>query len=160
MPSDHVATDPRWELVYDEALRALAFQQSTLDNLRSRATLLTAGAALVGSALGAPVLKQGSLGVASVLAIVALGLVLAAAGVICAPWWRWRFVASATSLIAAVDLGHTLDSMRRHLAADFERWLDENEVRLRRLQWCFTAGLAAMLLEMLAWLVELALLRG
>jgi hypothetical protein len=95
-----------------------------------------------------------------VLAIAALGSVLAAAGIICAPWWRWRFVASATRLAEAVELGHSLDSMRRHLAADFEAWLDGNEKRLRWLQWCFTAGLAGLLLEMIAWLVQLAQLRG
>jgi len=152
--------DPRWALVYDEALRALAFQQSTLDNLRSRATLLTAGAALVGSALGAPALKDPRWGVAALLAIAALGLVLVSAGVICAPWWRWRFVSSAARLTEAVELGHSLDSMRRNLARDFEAWLDENERRLRRLQWCFSGGLVALLLEMMAWLVQIAQLRG
>ncbi len=152
--------DPRWELVYGEALRALAFQQGSLDNLRSRATVLTAGAALVGSALGTPALADNRWGPAAVVAVVALGLVLAAAGVICAPWWRWRFVTSATRLSEAVDLGHSLDSMRRRMAADFERWLDENERRLRRLQWCFTAGLVALLVEMIAWLVQIAQLRG
>lgn len=158
--ADVTEPDARWELVYDEALRALAFQQGTLDNLRSRATLLTAGAGLVGSALGAPALADNRWGAAAVLAIVALGLVLASAAIICAPWWRWRFVASARQLTKAVELGHSLDSMRRRLAADFEDWLDGNEKRLRRLQWCFTLGLAALLLEMVAWLVQIAQLRG
>jgi hypothetical protein len=152
--------DPRWELVYSEALRALTFQQSTLDNLRSRATLLTAGAALVSSALGAPSLSGNRWGAASLVAIAALGGVLAAAGIICAPLWRWRFVASARQLSDAVDLGHSVDSMRRHLAADFETWLDTNERKLRRLQWYFTAGLALLLVEMLAWLTQLTQLRG
>ncbi len=152
--------DPRWELVFNEALRALSFQQSTLDNLRSRATLLTAGAALVSSALGAPSLSGNRWGVASLVAILALGGVLAAAGIICAPWWRWRFVAKASALSEAVDLGHSVDSMRRHLAVDFESWLDRNERQLRRLQWYFTAGLALLLVEMIAWLTQIAQLRG
>lgn len=158
VPADD--SDPRWGLVYDEALRALSFQQSALDNLRSRATLLTAGAALIGSVLGTPALADARSGVASVLAIAALACVLATAGIICAPWWRWRFVSSAARLTQAVELGHSLDSMRRHLAADFEKWLDSNEKRLRGLQWCFTAGLMALLMEMVAWLVQLAQLRG
>lgn len=58
--------------MYDEALRALSFQQSTLDNVRSRATLLTAGAALIGSVLGAPALADTRSDAASVLAIAAL----------------------------------------------------------------------------------------
>ncbi len=152
--------DPRWELVYGEALRALTYQQSSLDNLRSRATLLTAGAGLVGSALGVPAMSGGRWGLPSVLAIAALGLVLAAAGIICAPWWRWRFVSSAARLTEAVDMGHSLDSMRSHLAGDFERWLDGNEKRLRLLQWMFTAGLVALAFEMMAWLVQMAQVRG
>lgn len=39
--------DKRLEVVLAESLRALAHQQSLLDNLRSRATLLTTAAALV-----------------------------------------------------------------------------------------------------------------
>jgi hypothetical protein len=152
--------DARWELVFSEALRALSFQQSTLDNLRSRATILTAGAALVSSALGAPSLSGNRWGVASLVAILALGGVLATAGLICAPWWSWKFVASATVLAEAVDLGHSVDSMRRHLAIDFEAWLNHNERRLRWLQWYFTAGLALLLVEMIAWLTQIAQLRG
>lgn len=152
--------DPRWELVFSEALRALSFQQSPLDNLRSRATLLTAGAALVSSALGAPSLSGNRWGVASLVAILALGGVLAAAGIICAPWWRWRFVASASQLTKAVDIGFSMDTMRRNLAGDFETWLNQNERQLRRLQWYFTAGLALLLVEMIAWLTQIALLRG
>ena len=69
-------------------------------------------------------------------------------------------MASAAQLTKAVELGHSADSMRRRLAADFETWLDGNEKRLRQLQWCFTAGLAALLLEMVAWLVQIAQTRG
>lgn len=152
--------DPRWELVFSEALRALSFQQSTLDNLRSRATLLTAGAALVSSALGAPSLSGNRWGAASIVAITALGGVLIAVGIICAPLWRWRFVASAGQLTKAVELGFSADTIRRNLAGDFESWLDRNERKLRWLQWYFTAGLALLLVEMVAWLIQLAQLRG
>jgi len=48
--------------------------------------------------------------------------------------------------------------MRRHLCLDFERWVDQNERKLRRMQWWFTAGLGFLLLEVAAWLLQLALL--
>lgn len=51
--------------------------------------MLTAGAALVSSALGAPSLQGANrFGIAALVAILALGGVLAAAAIICAPWWR------------------------------------------------------------------------
>ena len=53
--------DKRLELVMAEALRALSHQQSLLDNLRSRATLLTTAGALVGSLVGAPAIARGHL---------------------------------------------------------------------------------------------------
>lgn len=59
-----------------------------------------------------------------------------------------------------VEAGHSLDSMRRHLVADFEKWLDGDEQRLRLPQWCFTAGLVALFLEMMGRLAQIAQLRG
>src|SRR5256885_412434 len=99
-------------------------------------------------------------GTAAIVAILALGGVLAAVAIICAPWWRWRFVASAKSLSEAVRLGHSLDSMRRHLAADFEAWLDGNERPLRGLQLCFTPRPVLPPGQLVAWLVQIAALRG
>ncbi len=45
--------------------------------------------------------------------------------------WRWRFRSSATRLLAAVDGGHDVDSIRRNLAYDFETWLDHNDRQIR-----------------------------
>jgi len=56
--------------------------------------------------------------------------------------------------------GHSVDSMRRHLAVDFESWLDKNERQLRRLQWYFTAGPALLLVARDAWLTQKAPSRG
>ncbi len=84
--------DKRLEIVFSEALRALAHQQSLLDNLRSRATLLTTAAALVVSFPGvAAVTGQLRLGFSAVLAAGSLAGVLICSLVVCAPWWRWRF---------------------------------------------------------------------
>lgn len=152
--------DRRLELVFAESLRALNYQQGALDNLRSRVTLLTAGAALVSSSFTGTALQSQRWGVATVVAIAAMTGVLVLALVICAPMWRWTFLSSASQLLAAVDLDHDLDSMRRHLASDFERWLDGNEKKLRKLQWCFVAGLVLLLVEVAAWFVQLAQLKG
>jgi hypothetical protein len=153
--------DKRLEIVLGESLRALTHQQSLLDNLRSRATLLTTGAALVSTlpgvaaATGSRPAGRGA-GVATALAIAGLVGVLLCALVICAPWWRWRFRTSATRLLQAVDAGHDVDSIRRHLARDFEIWVDQNDRRIRTLQWWFTAGLALLLFEIIGWVTQLA----
>jgi hypothetical protein len=144
------------EIVLAEALRALTHQQALLDNLRSRATLLTTAAALVISFPGVSALTgREQSGVSIVLASTGLVGVLTCTLVVCAPWWRWRFRASAVRLIQAVDDGHDVNSIRRHLARDFERWLDHNDRRIRTLQWWFTAGLVLLSVEVAAWTGQL-----
>jgi hypothetical protein len=152
--------DKRLELVLSESLRALGYQQSALDNLRARATLLTAGAALVSSSFVGASLQSQRWGVAALVGIAAMAGVLFSALMICAPVWRWTFLASASRLVQAIDAGHDLNSMRRHLALDFERWLDNNEGKLRKLQWCFISGLVLLLVEVAAWVTHLAQLKG
>ena len=151
--------DARLEIVFTEALRAVTHQQGVHDNLRSRATTLTGAAALVTPFFGAPVLQAGGrVGWPTAVALLALAGVLVATFVICMPWWTWTFRASAAALLQAVDAGHDVDSMRRHLAQDFERWVDQNEKKIRRLEWWFTAGLVFLLVELGAWVLQLVLL--
>ncbi|SRR2546421_7446681 len=148
--------DRRLEIVFSEALRALAHQQSLLDNLRSRATLLTTAAALVISFPGVSAATgRLRLGAAAVVGAAALGGVLICCLVVCAPWWRWRFRSSASRLLDAVDAGHDVDSIRRNLARDFETWLDHNDRQIRVLQWWFTAGLFLLAVEVAAWAIQL-----
>lgn len=151
---DSAEPDKRLELVMAEALRALSHQQSVLDNIRSRATLLTTAAALVSSLVGAPTVVRGHVGWAAGAAFLALVGVIACTFVICAPWWQWRFRSSARVLLEAVDGRHDLDSMRRNLSVNFEDWLDANEERVQQLQWWFIAGLGFLGAELVGWAIE------
>jgi hypothetical protein len=151
--------DARLDVVLAESLRSLEHQQALLDSLRSRATLLITAGALV-STLPIAAAPDRLWGAGLWLTGAGLVGVLACTMVICAPWWRWYFRTSARRLLDAVDLGHSLDDMRRHLAADFEGWVDHNERRIRTLQWWFTAGLAFLAIEVSGWTVQLANARG
>jgi hypothetical protein len=156
-----VESDARLEIVFAEALRAVGHQQGVLDNLRSRATMLTAAAALVTPFFGSPVLQaRDRVGWPTAVALVALMGVLASTFVTCVPWWKWTFRASAKALLEAIDAGFDVDSMRRHLAQDFERWVDENDKKIRRMEWWFTAGLVFLLVELAAWVLQLMMLEG
>ncbi|MBG0565368.1 hypothetical protein [Actinoplanes aureus] len=138
-------SDERLELVLSEALRALTEQQAVLDHLRSRATVLLSAAALVGALMGAPLLSDGVRpGALTQLAIVALAGTLLLTLLITAPLFRWRFTPKVSALLQAVGDGHDLDSMRRHLALDLERFKQGNGRILARLQWMFSG--AAVLL--------------
>lgn len=147
--------DERLKLVFDEALRALVQQQARLDNVRSRATTLTAAATLVASLLGGSSVDRDSFDWAAVLATAATAGVLACSLVIVAPIWHWRFHSRPTQLLRAVDQGFSLDEMRRNMASDFEHWADGNDRKLRRMHRTFTAGLAFLTAEMVGWALHL-----
>ena len=103
--------DKRLEIVFAEALRAVTHQQSVMDGIRTRATTLTAAAALVTPFFGTPVLQaRDRAGWPTIVALAALTGVLASTFVVSAPWWRWTFRASAAALLQAVDAGHGVDS--------------------------------------------------
>jgi len=153
--------DARLELVLNEALRSLSHQQGVLDNLRTRSTTLTAAAALVTSFLGAPAVSQTpALTWLTFSAIASMAGVLICTFIVCAPWWTWTFRTSASKLLDAVDSGHNIDSVRRNLASNLEQWLDENDAKLRVMQWWFTVGLALLLIELGAWIAHLELVQG
>ncbi|MGI8336849.1 hypothetical protein ACRYCC_43490 [Actinomadura scrupuli] len=147
--------DERLKIVFDEALRALTQQQARLDNVRSRATTLTAAAALISSFVGSPILKARDFSWASVLALVAVLAVLACSLIICAPWWRWHFYVRASKLLEAVDAGYDLNGLRRNLADDFDRWVDRNDRKLTLMHWLFTAGLLFLVVELVALSIPL-----
>jgi hypothetical protein len=154
--SETTEPDKRLEIVLSEALRSLAHQQSLLDNLRSRATLLTTAAALVISFPAVvTVTRRTEVGLSAAIAAGALIGVLVCSLVVCAPWWRWHFRSSATQLLLAVDAGHDVDSLRRNLAKDLERWLDANERQIGKLQWWFMSGLTLLGVEVTAWAFQL-----
>lgn len=148
-------------LAYDEAVRMINAQASVLDNLRARAgTLISVSsvvtAFLAGQALAKPVLSDGAvtradIDVWGVIAIAAFVLTALAAVVVLWPY-KWRF-----------DLGpsiiNTWDPDYEQALLDLATFHDENHdanaVRLRRLFHVFQAGCVLLVLETLAWIIDL-----
>jgi len=70
--------DTLYKVAYDEAVRALAEQQSIVDSFRDRAGLLFSAAAITTSFLGAQALRGGDSSLASWLALLCFAAVAAA----------------------------------------------------------------------------------
>lgn len=151
-------SDPRLEVVLAESLRALTQQQAVLDNVRARASVLLSAAALVTSFFGPQVLSHsgGRLRLGAVVAIAALLLVTLMTGAVIWPRWTWRFRTSPAKVLAGyVDADRSVDDLRRGLALTYESYVDHNDRSLAVLQWAFVVGMAALVVEVVAWLVEL-----
>src|SRR5688500_12739139 len=90
-PASEPPCDPRYELVWAEALRALGQQQSLLEGIRSRTGTLLSAAAISTSFLGGIAFDDGEVAGAGILASVLFG-VTAALGVwilLPRPGWKW-----------------------------------------------------------------------
>lgn len=152
-------------IAFTQAVRALDAQSSALDSLRTRAATILSAAALVtaflgGLALARPTLENGKvqraelaawswLGISSFLAVLLLSLVMLFP-------YKVRSVLSATRILegaAAADA--TVVEIQRDLA----RYLDLNHTHnaklLTRLFVCFGLASIMLLVEAIAWIVDL-----
>lgn len=145
-----------YELAYVEARRALDDQRAVVNDLRSRAGLLIAAAALCTSFFGNAALADGDLGSGGWLAIAAF---VALGGCVLAILWPrrdWTSVIDATALIATYVEPHDaapLDVARVHrdLALHMAAALRARRRQLRALTLEFQLGTMLLLCEVLAW---------
>lgn len=147
------------QIVYGEATRAITEQQNALDGLRSRTGVLLAAAAIVTSFLGGEALREPNgldrlewAGVGSFAAVAALSLI------ILVPWSRWRFAASASTLIADhidIEERNTPKQLYRFLAERLDDWHNKNAWKLGVMHAAFTLAAAALGTEIVIWLLKL-----
>lgn len=148
-----------YRLAYDESVRALAQQQSSLDSLRTRAGILVSAAAITTSFLGGEALANGRLTFASWLAIgafVALGgRVLS----ILLPQRDWEFTAIPRRIIGTyIESGEplSLPQLYRDLALHMEDSYEQNGRRMRALVRFFRAATFLLTVEVVAWIADIA----
>jgi hypothetical protein len=161
-----VATETIEALAFSQAVRALDAQSTALESLWTRAATILSAAALVtaflaGLALAGPTLQDGEiqlvdltawswLGIASFVAVLLLSLVMLFP-------YKVRSLVSATRILegAAAAPDATVTEIQRDLA----RYLDANHVHntklLTRLFACFGAASIMLLVEAVAWIVDL-----
>jgi hypothetical protein len=146
-----------YALAFDEAGRALDGQERTVNELRSRAGVLIAAAAITTSFFGARAIT-GELSTTVWCAVVAFALVGASVLVVLWPRSEWQFSASATDLIATyieTDVPASLPQIHRDLALHRSASYDRNARQLRMLFGAFRAGLVLLVVEVGAWMIAL-----
>jgi hypothetical protein len=124
-----VATElaPQYELAYQEGKRALDAQESVVNELRSRAGVLIAAAAITTSFFGGRALNDGDLGAAGWVAIACFGCLGIAVLAILWPRHDWVFTVNAERFIAtyiesdegALDLPSIHRDLALHMSASY-----------------------------------------
>jgi len=147
--------DARLTLIYAEALRSITQQQDILNQLRSNAGTLLAAVSLATGFL-AGLHGTEPLGTWGTVAMYAFIAAVFFAVLILWPRNRWRFRLRTDILLSGyVDAGADLDVMHRQLATYLERDYDENRQKLRWMFYLFYASTVAMVVEVVAWVMEL-----
>lgn len=148
-----------YALVYAEAERALKQQQDVLAEARGRAAVLLSATAIATSFLGGIALDRrtvGPFGVAAIVLFVLVGLACLAV-LLPIPGWRFRF--TARKLLTIYVEGSppaSLADTHRDLALHADDDVKSNNARIGLLWWAVRAAMLLLILEVTAWLIELA----
>jgi hypothetical protein len=147
---------PQYALVYQEALRTIDRQEDDLDELRSRAGLLIAAAAVVTSVFGANA-AAGGVSSAETVALAAFLVCAAACVWVLMPGGRWTFKNSATVLIEdwVEERGMTLAEMHKQLALIHDAHFVDNANGIGARQRAINLGAISLGVEVLAWVAAL-----
>jgi hypothetical protein len=147
-----------YALAFDQALRSLARQEASLDELRSRTGTLVAAAAIAASFLGASAASNG-FGLAGTLGIFAFIASGTLSLVILLPFRGWVFDDNIDTLFAGyIEAEDPADivEIHRDLARNHAAHIARNEILLSRLYWAFRVAAGLLVLQVVLMLVDLA----
>jgi hypothetical protein len=157
--SDSAAAAQAYKLAFDEGVRALSEQQAVIDGFRTRSGLLLSGAAIATSFLGQAALGRGT----TVATWIAIALFLLLGGAVVAILWPrndWEYAIRPEPLIANY-VEHpqplAIAEIHRDLALHMDRSYLRNRGQLLRLVWLFRAASLLLIVEVFAWVVDLAI---
>jgi hypothetical protein len=157
-PTPEVLCDPRYELVWTEALRALSQQQSLLESIRSRTGTLLSAAAISTSFLGGVAFDDGEVAGAGILASVLFGMTAALGVWILMPRPGWKWANTPQQLLDEYvegdePLGH--ERMLRDLSLHMNENLTENKTKMHWLMGEYSLASGLLAVSISCWLVEL-----
>lgn len=150
-----------YELAYEAALRSLAQQENTVDNLRTRAGTVLAAVTISTSFLGSVALADGDRSCWAYVGLAGFVLCLISCMWIVRPRKNaWVFRLEPDDLILRMEgaQAYSKEIWQRGLAIDAGRALKENDERINELYWTFQAALVFLMLEVVGFIAEL--LRG
>lgn len=148
--------DERVGLAYDAGVKALAQQDSTLGNLRNRATGLLSAAALITSvsagiglidtknATGDTLPLWGSLLLLAILVVIG-----ALSMKVLWPVPGWCFGPDSIQILKMLDDGKDLDTIQRFVANEMGDGRRRNSRRLKVLARCYQAAVILLLVEVI-----------
>jgi hypothetical protein len=147
-----------YELAFEEAGRALDAQERTVNELRSRAGVLIAAAAITTSFFGSRAVSGDQLGTWIWVAVAAFAAVGVCVLLVLWPRSDWSFSASAAEIIAEYIEPEPLDLplIHRDLALQRSAAYDDNARQLRWLFRVVRVSLILLVLEVASWVAALA----
>jgi hypothetical protein len=153
-------TNAHYELAYDEARRALDAQERVVSELRTRAGILIAAAAITTSLFGGRALSSGDVGIAAWMAIGCFGVVGISVLAVLWPRTDWSFTINARRMIAiyleSVDGPLPLPQIHRDLALHMSAANVANARQHATLVIVFRLGAVSLIGEVAAWVFHLA----
>jgi hypothetical protein len=153
-----------YEIAFDLSKEALVGQETSLEDLRTRAATILSGASIATAFLGAQALKlpkdRPDLWLDGWEWVAAGSFIGLAFTVIAILWPRkdWVFTVGARDLIAGYLEGgreYTVPEIQRNLALHLENHFDANQQKIERLLDWFRVGCGLLALQVVAWILDL-----
>jgi hypothetical protein len=171
-PTSEALVSPNEEAInriaFEQGMSCLRSQNALLDNMRQRASAISALAGLAATVLGREALNDnspdrvvvsGSLSLFEILALLALGASVLCIIQILRPYQGWSFDFRPSLIMSQFARGPnatTLAETYEVLAGYAEQRSDTNQALLRRLQRWFWAAIIAVVVQIYFWFVDLA----
>jgi len=150
--------DPRLAFVYQEALRGLQLQQTSLESLRNRAATLIFATSFVTSLFGGYALANG-VGLWDWVAIGLLLVIGILTTIMLWPYYKLTFRFDVRNLLDTYidnDTPVTMSDMHRKMALQIKEDWHANGHVIKRLRITFQISLICLLLETLGWMVSIS----
>jgi hypothetical protein len=161
---DAAIAETGYEIAFDASKEALKGQETSLEDLRTRAATVLSGASIATAFLGAQALKRPKnrpeLWLDGWEWVAAGSFVALAFTVIVILWPRknWVFTVGARDLIAGYVEGarkYTMPEIQRNLALHLENHFDANQRKIERLLNWFRVSCGLLALQVVAWILDL-----